>query len=455
MRLILLLVCFIILVAFIVPARYTSEKPYPSIEQAFKLIWKAKTGIATFRSNVLFDQNDLIIGSNGSQLMDYNFIDTASGVYIVDRHNGKIKRHFGEEVMGDMDVNGVMQYNNQFYFGNDNEEFLCTTPKGEIVWRNPASGDIEHEPVLLDIRGKTYIVYATEEGEVQAVDPSSGVSFWTYYTPDFNGWKPGKNRNLFKVRAYFRNSSSFFTKPVMLDLNKDGIKDLVYNTYDSKIYAINGLNGKLLWDYDHDGQLSVFSVVDDQNAEPALLMAGSKWRDYDKYDYKLLRLDRNGKMKTLFAGSFGNGFGLNALKVSHDQLLIPCTDSLAIFSLKTNQIEWIDRSLTYLFQYTYPNSEKFERVESRNARDPLIAQQFINYNGDSSCVVLISQYDRANYQLGVLEIISLKEKKLHKRFSLPASSEMVPIITDVNQDGRKEILVNCSDGFTYCYQIPL
>ena len=455
MRLILLLVCFIILVAFIVPARYTSEKPYPSIEQEFNLIWKAQTGIATFRSNVLFDQNDLIIGSNGYQLMDYNFIDTASGVYIVDRYSGKIKRHFGEEVMGDMDVNGVMHYNNQFYFGNDNEEFLCTTPKGEIIWRNPASGDIEHEPVLLEIQGKNYIVYATEEGEIQAVDPFSGASFWTYYTPDFNGWKPGKNRNLFKVRAYFRNSTSFFTKPVMLDLNSDGIKDLIYNTYDNKVYAINGLNGKLLWKYDHDGHLSVFAVVDDQNAEPGLLMASSKWIDFDQYDYKFIRLDRKGNMSVFYSGNLGNGFGLNALKVSAEQLLIPCTDSLAILSLKTNQIDWIDRSITYLFQYSYTSSEKFERIESRNAHDPLIAQDLINYNGDSSCVVLLSQYDRANYKIGVLEIISMRDKKLLKRFSLPSTSEMAPIITDVNQDGRKEILVNCSDGVTYCYQIPL
>jgi len=443
------LACLIILVAFIVPVKYASEKPYPSIEQEFKLIWKAKTGVATFRSNMLFEQDNLIIGSNGYRLMDYNFTDTASGVYILDRRNGKIKYHFGEEVLGDMDVNGVMKYNNQFYFGNDNEEFLCTTPKGEIVWRNPASGDIEHEPVLLDIRGKNYIVYA--------VDPSSGASFWAYYTPDFNGWKPGKNRNLFKVRAYFRNSTSFFTKPVMLDLNSDGIKDLIYNTYDNKVYAINGLNGKLLWKHDHDGHLSVFAVVDDQNAEPGLLMASSKWIDFDQYDYKLLRFDRKGNMSVFYSGNLGNGFGLNALKVSADQLLIPCTDSLAILSLKTNQIDWIDRSITYLYQYqyTYPTSEKLERVESRNARDPLIAQELINYNRDSSCVVLISQYDCANYQLGVLEIISLKEKKLLKRFSLPASSEMAPIITDVNQDGKKEILVNCSDGFTYCYQIPL
>lgn len=455
MRVTILIFCCVLLFAFIIPSRKSSDLPYPPISDEFKLLWKAKTGISTFRTNVAFNPGELIIGSNGQRLMDYNFIDRSSGVYIVDRKNGDIKKHFGEEVIGDMDVNGIVLYKDKIYFGNDNEEFLCATRDGKILWRNPTSGDIEHEPLLLDIKGKNIIVYASEEGEVQAVDPENGTSLWRYYTPDFNGWKPGDNQNIFKVRAYFRNSTSFFTKPIAVDLNADKVKDLVYNTYDSKIYAINGLTGKLLWNYEHDSHLSYFSVLEEQNGDPSLMFLTSNWIGNYDYNYKILRIDRKGSSTVLYSGNLGNGFGLNALKLSSDQVIFPCTDSLAVFSTKTNQIEWVDRSITYLNQFYYPNSEKVEQIRSRNAADPLIAQELINYKGDTSCIVLLSQRDPANSDHGVLEIISLNDKKLIKRFSLPSTTEMKPIITDVNQDGKKDILVNCSDGYTYCYELPL
>jgi hypothetical protein len=42
-----------------------------------------------------------------------------------------------------------------------------------------------------------------------------------------------------------------------------------------------------------------------------------------------------------------------------------------------------------------------------------------------------------------------------ERFELSASSEMAPILKDVNQDGYMDLLVNCSDGFLYCYNLKI
>lgn len=67
---------------------------------------------------------------------------------------------------------------------------------GQVVWKIVVSGDVEAEPVLLDIKGKKAIVYATELGEVKAVDPETGRAIWSYFTPDFNGWREGDSRGI-------------------------------------------------------------------------------------------------------------------------------------------------------------------------------------------------------------------------------------------------------------------
>ena len=121
------------------------------------------------------------MGSNGMNYMDYNLFDKKSGIYVMDAATGTIRSHFGNEVLGDMDVNGVLFYKNRIYYGNDNEEFICSSPEGKIIWRNPASGDIEHEPILLDMQGNKYVVYASEAGEVRAVDPETGKTKWVHY----------------------------------------------------------------------------------------------------------------------------------------------------------------------------------------------------------------------------------------------------------------------------------
>lgn len=226
---------------------------FAPIESEFPVIWKADIGAASFRSNAVFNGDDIIIGSNGSRFMDYNIMDSKSGVYVLNAKTGRIKSKICTELLGDMDVNGVLLYNGKLYFGNDNEEFLCTTYDGKIIWRNPTSGDIEHEPVFIQNKGVKQIIYASELGEVTAINPETGKTIWQYFTPEFSGWKPGDNRSIFKVKAFFSNTASFFIKPQISDINLDGTKDLIYLTRDNKIIAINGSNGKLLWKKEFKG----------------------------------------------------------------------------------------------------------------------------------------------------------------------------------------------------------
>ena len=151
-----------------------------TIESRFPLLWKTKVGNISFRSNIIFNKDKLIVPSNGDRYMDYNLYDKSSGIYVLNRSNGKIENRFGAECIGDMDVTGILEYNQKLYYGNDNDEFFCSTLQGKTIWRNPTSGDIEHEPVIINTKTQKEIVYATESGEVRAVNPENGNTIWVY-----------------------------------------------------------------------------------------------------------------------------------------------------------------------------------------------------------------------------------------------------------------------------------
>jgi len=298
---------------------FDSDKPdrYPPIDKQFDLLWSTQMGSASFKSNLIITNNNLIIGSNGSDFMDYYISDKASGVYTIDRKDGSIINHFANESIGDMDVNGLLLHNNRLYFGNDNEEFLCTSLDGKIIFRNPTSGDIEHEPVLINNKATQQIIYATEMGEVKAINPITGKAIWSYYTPDFEGWKPGDNRGIFKVKSFFTNSSSFYTKPIVADLTNDGVSDLVYLTYNSKIYAINGASGKLLWLNEQYDRSEIVLMQTGSKEDPSFSFFSETNDEKFKATRHLITLNKYGKQIAITdIPNSTYGMGVNALSLN-------------------------------------------------------------------------------------------------------------------------------------------
>ena len=438
-------------ISFITISFFGPDKPpkYPSIENHFDLNWRTQMGSASFKTNLIIASNDLIIGSNGADFMDYYITDKSSGVYRIDRKTGAVIKHFANESYGDMDVNGILLHKNRLYFGNDNEEFLCTSLDGKIIWRNPASGDIEHEPVLINNRGIQQIVYATETGEVKAVDPTTGKALWSYYIPNFEGWKAGDNRSIFKVKSYFTNTNSFYTKPVELDLNADGVMDLVYLTYNSNLFAINGASGKLLWLNEKYDRSEVVLMPTGTKNEPSLTFFSVTYDSvYNSTNY-LVTLNKFGKQiaKTKMP-KINSGMGLNYLTL--DNLFIVQRDSLLEVN---NQGQYKAYSRTNF----YPTIDYLGKhvIEERNGYESLISNRAFSYKGDSNCVIILNQQDPANHTSGFIEIYSLTAHKVIERFSLPMPSEFPPIIEDINKDGNLDLLINCYNGYLYCYDLKV
>ena len=62
---------------------------------------------------------------------------------------------------------------------------------------NSVSGDVEHQPTLIVRKNGNLIAFATEVGEIRAVELKKGNTVWKYYDSNFNGWKEGHNRFVF------------------------------------------------------------------------------------------------------------------------------------------------------------------------------------------------------------------------------------------------------------------
>ena len=434
------------------------QSKYHDVITEFPLLWKVQMGNTTYRTNVQYTNEDLIIGSNGENYLDY-YLDQQSGIYVINRKTGKIKTSFAGEDFGDMDVNGVLLHNNLLYFGNDNEEVLCTDLKGNIKWRKATSGDIEHELVTINNKGNNYLVYATETGEARAIKPSDGSTIWSYYLPDYSGWKPGDSRFVFKVQAYFSNTGSFFTKPILSDVNKDGVNDLIYNLYYGSTIILNGANGKQLTKIENTIYDKSEAFISHKKTNPIIMQINSHKDVVQNKNGETTYMTRNkincfnvkGKLlKTTELKSEYIQSGLNALELASGDLVVPFQDSLVILK-KDGNLDFINKSQTY----EALDWENKKTIASRNSSEPLIANRTFTYAGIQNCVVILNQNDGAFTENGFIEIISIDTKKVIKRLQLPASSEFAPVIEDINKDGKLDLLINCRDGNLYCFDLKV
>jgi hypothetical protein len=422
------------------------EIQFAPIETVFPVHWKASVGNVSFRENLLLTPNEIIIGSNGEHYMDYYLVDSKSGGYKINRRNGKIIQHFGKELIGDMDVNGLLELNQKLYYTNDNEELVCASMNGKIIWVKPLSGDVEHEPVLLYHKGQPMIVYATESGEVKAIEPEKGKTIWAYYVPAFDGWKAGDNRYVFKVKSYFRNSGYFYQKPIKYDLNKDGTEDLVYLTISGSLYAINGSNGILLWKNDK----FVFDNIqlNPSSKDKDVLLASGVVNDPLDRGLYLVKINTNGQYQTTHQFNASSRFGLNFYKNGNELLL---NSPHFLYTIVNGKVtDSTSRSLTVKKKSYWNDSIELLNI---NHEGMLFANKPVYYKKYGQCIVNLVQYDESNYTFGFIEIIALKDKQIVERFKLPSRSEMQPRIEDFNNDGFPDLLINCNDGNLYCYDI--
>jgi len=411
-----------------------------SIEQTFPLKWTADIGNVSYRTQPALVGNRLFVGSNGLHFRDY-YHETGNGVYVLDARTGNQIDVIGDDAWGDLDVNGVLAYQGKVFFGNDNDEFMCYNASTlEPEWQLPTSGDCEHAPVLIQRKSGTVVVFATEQGEVRAVQPSTGNTVWVHYHKDFDGWKPGQNRFMYRVAAAVSNGTTYFAAPAVRDLDGDGVDDLSYSTHNG-VVGISGQTGEVLFDVDiNSGWIDYHHspLILDHSEGPVLLIVEHRYNNErmasDSYIRRVL-LPSGDQLPTQF--EFGYVNTPHSLQAGNTHQVMCRNDE------KLAKIQ----SVEPVYQIVDPNDKSHTPYYST-----FCSEETLIWKGRTA-ILEILEYDWKE-EKGSLRILDASTWELLDSFTLPDQTESVPHLIDVDGDGQRELLFGCGNGQLYCHEIP-
>lgn len=421
------LACIIMALAIALPlsAQKPTTEPFTGL---VSLKWKTFVGKTSYRTNILHYGSKILIGSNGHFYKDYAF-DSDNGVCILSATDGKLLHRIGNENLGDMDVNGVAADGSKIYFGSDNDELSCYEISGEKVWTVPVSGDVEVEPLLLEVNndGTKDVVFATESGEVAALNGINGAQLWSFKIKDFSGWKKTQNRFLFKVGDWFSNGLGFMCAPILVDIDKDGTNDVVAAARDGNLYALNGINGQLLWKAEHGGYMSQPPVLHMVNGEPRIYIIVEK-REGNNWLQRLSCIDHNGK--AIFQSMHFYPQYSFQTSIIGNELVVAGHDSLYAINIYTGA----------------KRAGKFSAGPVRNYGNYITAKPLLlDLMGlGVPQLVLLGQQGNAT-------MVSWQTMARLREYQLPAGTETSPLVTDVDCNGKLDILISAYDGYLYCF----
>ena len=436
-----------LILALILTISASLPKKREAHESSLHQHWKMEIGFTSYRTIPAVVDQKIYIGSNGNHFRDYA-LDDGNGVFLLHAASGKIAATFANEQFGDMDVNGILRLKDAIFFGNDNDEFICTDKLGKIKWRVYTSGDVEHRPVSIQSEGQELVVFATETGQLQALNAKTGKEIWTYYYKDFDAWKPGDNRTLFKVKMHFTEGNIFFNEPSLSDLNGDGVKDLVYNTNWGDFTAINGKTGNLLWDLDGNDLADYYLNMGRE--KPLIIGEGVKSqvllliREKEEYTKQAIAIfNSKGKLIKIMPTEVPLGETMlsqtDGFIITNTAIIHPETNSedLKIVPIEDAQFLNEDGVLTSCYS------------------GGQVAQKKVYYNGET-CALIVYQYELKSHSgQSPLLLVGLNSGKVHFKTYLPDRSEFTPYISDFNQDGKLDVLIGCYDKYLYCFDLDI
>lgn len=370
---------------------------------SLSLKWRKKIGYTTYRTNPIFYNGFILVGSNGSSYSKQN--DRLDGLYFLDALTGDIQTKAVEDTYGDRDVNGVAASTEKIFWGDDNAAFFVYNWDGKLLWVNSVDGDVEGSPVLTDVNGDAAldVCFTTESGSTYMIDGRTGTIIWKHQADFQQVWATPRTR-------------SYMASPVAVDTNRDGTRDIIVGNRNGRVYAFDGKTGAVLWQFRVDTPSGIFSSIFVKDT--TLYVAESYNVVYE--------LNLKGQVKQRHElGRVDEAHLFSSPVVSLDG-----TIAIGTSSKKGRKGMWF---------LTATSGRKFYPIGNVSA-SPVLAD--MDNDGEPEFVVLSES--------GWLYTFST-QGELESRYSLPFGGESTPLIADVDHDGALELILLTSDQFISCY----
>jgi outer membrane protein assembly factor BamB len=395
-----------LLVWLLVPA-FLSAAPTITLNEK----WRSHTGLHSFRTSIQADAGIVIVGSNGNSTGSLR--DDLDGVFLLDAATGKVLRKFMTDPVGDRDVNGVAVHAGRLFFGNDNDQFFAYNLYGDgrFLWQVSVDGDVEGAPALEDLNsdGVLDVVFGTEGGTLYALDGRSGAVLWKQAVP-------------FKPSFTYPEFRSFMASPGLVDINKDGVRDVVIGSRNGTVYAFDGHTGAILWEFRTKEPSGVYASA---FISDTILVAETYSRLFElNFQGEILR-------EILIKGETRQGLFGSPVKLPSGAIVIGSS--------------WMSGQSGIWFippGENLPTARHFLPVGKVSAT-PVVADIY----GDNGLEVLVVT------EAGELIVFSESGEVL-SREKLPYGVEATPYIGDIDGDGQLELVLAGQDKETHVYVLP-
>lgn len=331
-------------------------------------------------------------------------------------------------------------------------------------WLFPTGSDLSGEPVLADLGGgdQDEIIFATEAGNVYALAADGTVVMETNTGSDQPIGSPvvydwyATNQNVIliaagnKIYGWDDNGQPLpkfpfqldeeITSPLIVnDIDRNGLPDALVATADRKLHALNGRgqnnNG---WPVTTNAEINSRPSVENylggisvlafsENAVHAWSADGEQRQGYPKF----INASFNGSPMVYNNNILGNGADGYLYAIGSEKLFADSLDVLETSS-ETSDVEAVYTSGTALTGTPSVRNLTVSTGE-REYQEPMIVTMSTN-----GSVFLLNTEGQLRFT---------------QNMGQPAASSFSPIITDVNNDGRDDIVALANFGRLYVWEI--
>ncbi|KOY87179.1 hypothetical protein AD998_14410 [bacterium 336/3] len=425
-----------------------------NIESVFPLKWKTKIGQTTYRTNILFDKNKIWVGSNGNTL-EKNSKDELDAVFSIDPKTGNILEKITpvwetkeEKDMPDTDVNGIAIDGNKLYFGTDAHILYCyDIAQKQLLWQYNAPtanigdnyGNIESCPLLIDLNNdaeKDVVITVRGRGVV-ALNGKTGKPLW--------------------VNILSKSDGAYLCSPVGVDVNDDQIPDIISGGWglstedgensgvnESHLYALDGKNGKTIWDFNLGSGLKSSPVIIRKEKKTAIMVATTySWVFMLGLDGKVLySVDFQLPDKEPYYGGISGLYGTPAITPNETMVV-----GSSWWSSEHDGL-WIAHLLKAKLEGEANNKFVDKNVRRFHAANRISASGVVGNITNKNWQIAIPT------EKGELLIYDEKVRSL-ERLKMPSGAECSPFLGDIDGDKKLELLIASYDGYLYCYELSV